>query len=78
MENRKLVEVLTKRIAEKSPLIQVLIGPRQVGKQLLLKNPSLLGGGVSLCRLSDPIKKRCFARMVERGRARQISLTCCG
>ena len=37
MKNRALVETLSGRLAEKSPLIQVLIGPRQVGKTTALK-----------------------------------------
>ena len=40
-KNRSLVGVLAARIGEKSPLIQVIIGPRQVGKTTALK--ALLG-----------------------------------
>lgn len=37
VENRGLVSALQRRIREKSPLIQVVIGPRQVGKTTALK-----------------------------------------
>ena len=36
-QNRTLVGILQARIAEKSPLIQVMVGPRQVGKTTALK-----------------------------------------
>lgn len=36
-KNRLLVDTLNTRIGEKSPLIQVMIGPRQVGKTTALK-----------------------------------------
>ena len=37
MKNRDLVALLKKRLAEKEPLIQVIVGPRQVGKTTALK-----------------------------------------
>jgi len=37
MKNRELVSILKARIEEKAPLIQVIIGPRQVGKTTALK-----------------------------------------
>lgn len=43
MENRVLVSAISARLAEKSPLIQVIIGPRQVGKTTLLK--AAIGSG---------------------------------
>lgn len=44
-QNRGLVNVLKRRIGEKSPLIQVVIGPRQVGKTTALK-AALDGNGI--------------------------------
>lgn len=41
-QNRSLVIALRQRIGEKSPLIQVVVGPRQVGKTTALK--AALGG----------------------------------
>ncbi len=43
MKNRKLVQLLRRRLAEKEPLIQVLVGPRQIGKTTMLK--AILGAG---------------------------------
>lgn len=37
MINRDLYRVIQARLAEKNPLIQVIIGPRQVGKTTALK-----------------------------------------
>ncbi len=37
MENRKLVEQIRSRLTEAAPLIQVVLGPRQVGKTTALK-----------------------------------------
>ena len=44
-QNRGLVNALKRRIGEKSPLIQVVIGPRQVGKTTALK-AALDGNGI--------------------------------
>jgi len=44
-ENRRLVDLLRSRIAEESPLIQVVLGPRQVGKTTALQT-ALAGNGV--------------------------------
>jgi len=35
--NRTLVDVLINRIKESDPLIQVLLGPRQIGKTTIVK-----------------------------------------
>ncbi len=43
--SRNLVSLLKKRLAEKAPRIQVIIGPRQVGKTTALKS-ALAGKGV--------------------------------
>ncbi len=43
-QNRKLVSNLKRRMAEKSPLIQVVIGPRQVGKTTALRAILAEGG----------------------------------
>lgn len=37
IKNRLLTQVIQARIAEKSPFIQVVLGPRQVGKTTALK-----------------------------------------
>ncbi len=46
MFHRQLVSILQKRLKEKTPLIQVLLGPRQIGKttavQTALKNQGLI------------------------------------
>ncbi|MCC6221436.1 MAG: AAA family ATPase, partial [Deltaproteobacteria bacterium] len=36
-QNRRLVDALRTRMGEKAPLIQVVVGPRQVGKTTALK-----------------------------------------
>ena len=38
MKNRKLMNLIKARLAEKQPLIQVIVGPRQVGKTTALKS----------------------------------------
>jgi predicted AAA+ superfamily ATPase len=43
MKSRKLVSILKARLAEDKPLIQVLLGPRQVGKTTAVKE--VLGNG---------------------------------
>ncbi len=45
MKYRNLEHIIRDRLAEKEPLIQVVIGPRQVGKTTALK-AALSGGGV--------------------------------
>lgn len=42
MKNRRLVKVISTRLAEKRPLIQIIVGPRQVGKTTALK--TAIGG----------------------------------
>lgn len=37
IKNRILVDIISARLAEKSPLIQVIVGPRQIGKTTALK-----------------------------------------
>ena len=45
MKNRSLFDLLSARLEESSPLIQVVVGPRQVGKTTALKQ-ALAGRGV--------------------------------
>src|SRR3990167_4757725 len=47
MKNRQLARQIHDRLKEKAPLIQVIIGPRQVGKTTALK-AALEGKGIYL------------------------------
>ena len=44
-KNRSLVDIIQRRLAEPTPLIQVVVGPRQVGKTTALQ-AALDGRGV--------------------------------
>lgn len=56
MRNRLIVETLKARIVEESPLIQVLIGPRQVGKTTVLKEVLKTRGIYKTADYPSPLK----------------------
>lgn len=67
MINRKIVDVISARLAEKEPLIQIIVGPRQIGKTTALK--AALCGGDAIYESADypsPMSNKAVAEWWER------------